>query len=265
MTWDSNLYRRNPYHSTGERDIAVHFPQQFVGPNGIPGSGIFYDSSPDWYSATIPRLATPTDITGCHIFRATSAAVSFPLQEKPAKSFQALLKHLPPAEQRLLSNVSFDTCNAEKTLLQYLQLECTLYIGANGQTQHPRGSFSWIICAPGKDQLILKAGPVDGWHKCQSSLRSTVTALASVTLYLDELVNFHSVIIRCTFQLYVNNSRALRNVSNIRDKIPTRKFVDHADALSILQAAPDVISHFLLNHVNGHQDNDTEFQWTSGQ
>jgi hypothetical protein len=259
MTWDSNLYRRDPYHSTGERDVAVHFPQQFVGPNGIPGSGIFYDSTPDWYSATVPRLATPTDITGCHIFRATSAAVSFPLQEKPAKSFKASLKHLPPAEQRLLSNVSFDTCDAEKTLLQYLQLECTLYIGANGQTQHHCGSFSWIICAPGKDQLILNTGPVDGWHKCQSSLRSAVTALASVTLYLDELVLFHSVTIRCTFQLYVNNSRALRHVSNIRDKTPTRKFVDHADALSILQAAPEVISHFLLNHVKGNHDNDTEF------
>jgi hypothetical protein len=155
--------------------------------------------------------------------------------------------------------VSFVTCDAEKTLLQYLQLECTLYIGANGQTQQHCGSFSWIIWAPGKDQLILNAGPVDGWYKCQSSLRSAVTALASVTLYLDELVHFHSVTIRCTFQLYVNNSRALRNVSNIRDKIPTRKFVDHADALSILRAAPDVIGHFLLNHVNGHQDDDKEF------
>jgi hypothetical protein len=36
----------------------------------------------------------------------------------------------------------------------------------------------------------MNAGPVDGWHKCQTSLRSKAAALASVTLYLDELAEF---------------------------------------------------------------------------
>lgn len=44
-----------------------------------------------------------------------------------------------------------------------------------------------------KEQLVRSAGPVNGWYsKCQSSLHSAATALASVTLYLDELAKFYS-------------------------------------------------------------------------
>lgn len=72
--------------------------------------------------------------------------------------------------------------------MQYLQLDCTIFIGTDGGKRQHRGSFSWIICSPGRELLILNAGPVDGWHKCQTSLQSEAAALASVTLYLDELV-----------------------------------------------------------------------------
>ena len=260
MMWDSNLYLRDPHNATGARDVTVHFPKHFVHHNGHPSSRVFYDSKPDWYSATIPRLAAPTDITGCHIFTASSSMVMFPLQDAPATTFQDWIQQLPLAEQRLLSNVSFATCDAEQTLLQYLQLECPIYIGTDGGKQHHKGSFSWIICSPSKEQLVLHAGPVDGWHKCQSLLRSAATALASVTLYLDELATFYSLTIRSTFHLYVDSSSAISHVSHIRDLIPKRKLANHADILSTLRAAPDVLRHFLLHKVQTHQDATTEFE-----
>ncbi|KAI2504095.1 hypothetical protein MHU86_10377 [Fragilaria crotonensis] len=106
-----------------------------------------------------------------------------------------------------------------------------------------------------KEHLVLNASPVDGRHKCQSSLRSAATALASATLYLDELATYY-----CTFKLFVDSSTsAISNVSAIRDLIPKQKFANNADILSTLCAAPDVLSHFLLYHVTSHQDATTDF------
>lgn len=178
MTWDSNLYRSDPLQRTGERDVAIHFPQQFTRPDGTTGSSTFYDCQPDWFSATIPRMAAPTDITGHQIFHASSSTVSFPLQAAPSKSFQEWIQQLPEAEQSLISTVSLAMCDAEHLLIQYLQIACTIQIGTAGENKHHRGAFSWIICAPGREHLVLNTGTVDGWQKCQNSLRSEMTAIA---------------------------------------------------------------------------------------
>jgi hypothetical protein len=259
MVWDSNLYRRDPYNRTGDRDIEVHFPQHFFLPHGHDGSGTFYDSKPDWYSATIPRLAVPTDITGCQIFKASSHTVSFPCQDKPATSFQGWCTQLPDAEKRLLSTVSFAICDGEELLIQYLQIACTMYIGTYGTTKDHHGAFSWIISSPGKEQLVQNAGPVDGWSKCQSTLRSTTAGLASVTLYLHELANFHSLSFQCKFQLSSSSIGAINQVSAIRDLIPTRKFANNADLLSTLRAAPEVLNTYRLCQVRSPQDASTKF------
>jgi hypothetical protein len=71
--------------------------------------------------------------------------------------------------------------------------------------------------------LVLNAGPVNGWHRCQTSLRSEAAALASVTLYRDELSAFLDLRIHCTFQLYVDSNSAIANVQNLRDLIPKRR------------------------------------------
>jgi hypothetical protein len=49
---------------------------------------------------------------------------------------------LPPAEQRLLCFITFVVCNAEKALVQYLQLDCTIYIRTDGGKRAHGGSFS---------------------------------------------------------------------------------------------------------------------------
>ena len=105
---------------------------------------------------------------------------------------------------------------------------------------------------------MLNAGPVDGWHKCQNSLRSEVAALASVTLYLDELSAFHSLDIQCRILLYVDSTSAISNVQKLQALIPKRRFADNADILSTLSAAHPVISRFTLAHVKSHQDDRTE-------
>ncbi|KAI2502698.1 hypothetical protein MHU86_11755 [Fragilaria crotonensis] len=242
---------------TGERDVAIHFPQQFTRPDGTTGSSTFYDCKPDWFSATIPRMAAPTDITGHQIFHASSSTVSFPLQAAPSKSFQEWIQQLPEAEQSLISTVSLAMCDAEHLLLQYLQIACTIQIGTVGENKHHRGAFSWIICAPGREHLVLNTGTVDGWQKCQNSLRSEITAIASVTLYLTELAKFHSLTIQSKLKLFVNSSSAIREVSNVRDMIPKRKMANNADLLSMLRDAPSVIRHFHLSKRHRHNDADT--------
>ncbi len=139
----------------------------------------------------------------------------------PAISFQEWIQQLPPAERRLLSSHYFAECDAEQALLQYLQLPCILLIGTDGGKRHHSGSFSWILCSPGREQLVLNAGPVDGWHRCQSSLRSEEAALASVILYVDEFAAYHQIDICCTFRLYVDSTSAISNVKLLRDLIPT--------------------------------------------
>ena len=138
------------------------------------------------------------------------------MPESHASNYQEWVQRLPLAEKCLISTVYFSISDAEQTLIQYLQLECTVFIGTDGGKKHHRGSFSWIICSQGRKQLVLNAGPVDRWMQCQRSLRtSEATALTSVTLYLDELAVFHSLNIRCTFVLYVDSMGAISHVSNL--------------------------------------------------
>ena len=120
-----------------------------------------------WYYS---RFAAPLDVTGNQIYTLTRhSTLEYDSLLPPADTFTAWLQQLPPAEHGLMALVYFLECDGETLLVQYLQLPCTLYIGTNGGKKHHKGSFSWIICSPpGRDQLVLNAGPVDGWSKCQS-------------------------------------------------------------------------------------------------
>lgn len=128
----------------------------------------------------------------------------------------------------------------------------------NGGKRHHNGSFSWIICSPGREKLVLNAGPVDGWHRCQSLLRSEAAAIASLILYVDELATYHQVEICCTFRLYVDSTGAISNVKTIRDLIPIRRLPNHANLLSTMSSAHHVHEHVRLNHVHSHQEQTTE-------
>jgi hypothetical protein len=122
MTWDDALYRRDPTNHSGERHVSVHLKHHLAHPNGTSTNVAFYNAKLDWYTATIPRLAAPTDLTGDQIFIATSSTVSFPSIPSSARMFSDWKKQLPPAEQRLLASVSFADCDAEQALVQYLQI-----------------------------------------------------------------------------------------------------------------------------------------------
>ena len=254
MMHGTTLYRRDPFHNSGERNVAVHFPRSLESP---PIS--FYENPPDWYTATVPALAIPADLNGDQILTVTTATLEFAPIPPAAKTFQAWISQLPPAEKRMLSSVYFAQCDAEYLLLQYLQLDCTLFIGTDGGKRHHNGSYSWILCSPGREQLCLNAGPVDGWFKCQSSLRSEAAALAAVTLYLDELANWATFTIECKFKLFVDSTSAISNVTLLREQIPKRRFADNADILSVMRAAHPVISRYTLEHVKSHQDEKTDF------
>ena len=150
-------------------------------------------------------------------------------------------------------------CDAEFLLIQYMQLPCTIYIGTDGGKQHHSGSYSWIICSPGREQLCLNAAPVDRWFKCQNSLRSEAVALAAVTLYLDELATWATLIIKCRLTIFVDSTSAISNVNVLREQIPKRQYADNTDILSVMRSAEHVITRYTLEHVKSHQDNKTDF------
>ena len=189
MVWDSNPYRHDSSihrHASEQRHIAVHFPQQHVESGVCLEGAIFYDFTPNWYTASIPALATPADITGCHIFTATRAPCQYKSIPEPARTFREWIQQLPPAEKRMIASHYFSVCDAEAALVQYLQVKCVLYIRTDGGKRHQSGSFSWILCSPYREQLVFNADPVDGWHWCQDLLRTEAAAIASVAVYLDE-------------------------------------------------------------------------------
>ena len=101
---------------------------------------------------------------------------------------------------------------------------------------------------------------MDGWHRCQSSLGSEAAAIASLTLYVDELATYHQVDIRYKFRLYVDSTSAISNVTTtLRDLIPKRRFPNHADILSTMSSAHNVIEYFVMTHAHRHQDDTKRF------
>ena len=177
----------------------------------------------------------------------------------PKRSRNGRHSYLHPKNECYPQAVSFAICDAEFLLLQYMQMECTLFIGTDGGKRHHSGSYAWIICSPGQEQLCLNAGPVDGWFKCQNSLRSEAAALAAVTLYLDELAEWAEFTIKSTFKIFVDSTSAISNVTLLKDQIPKRRYADNADILSVMKSAPHVLSRYTLEHVKSHQDDKTDF------
>jgi len=80
---------------------------------------------------------------------------------------------------------------------------------------------------------MFNSGPLDGWRRCQSSLRSReATALSSVCLYyLDELVTFHGIKIRCSSKAFIDSTSAIPNAVSIRDLIPKHQYPNNADCM----------------------------------
>ena len=66
------------------------------------------------YSATLPALAVPADLTGTHIFQATSATVQYDELLPPPDHFCQWIDELPPAEKRVLSSVFYVMCDASE-------------------------------------------------------------------------------------------------------------------------------------------------------
>ena len=69
MSWgalvhEGNLYRRDPFTNHGGRSVAVYFPRTLELTHAGSSAAIYYANPPDWYSVTVPTLATPTDPKG---------------------------------------------------------------------------------------------------------------------------------------------------------------------------------------------------------
>ena len=260
--WDDHLYVQNVTHdiTLGERCVSVHFVSHTTLSNGQTIRT--YDvSQPDWFAAQVPKQATPADILhGNNIVTISTALTDWPIIDEPSRTFQQCKDRLPPAEKRLLLFVTYLQVDAERQLMHYLASpQCTLYVGTDGGRKDGDGSFSWLICSPDRKKLVCNSGPVDGWYKCQSSYRSELTALSSAMLFLDEYANFQELDVQCNFQLLVDSTGAISALEHIRDRIPTRHYPDHADVVSTLSDAYQIVSRSVCQHVKSHQDDKKDY------
>ena len=106
-----------------------------------------FKSTPDWYSASIPCLAVPTDISGSRIFHGTSSQLAFFC--------------IASSGSLRLGTYPTTPCSGKPTPLIYLQwgercqtsfvaifatwMQC--FDGTDDRKKHHHGSFSWIICS----------------------------------------------------------------------------------------------------------------------
>jgi Reverse transcriptase (RNA-dependent DNA polymerase) len=255
-SWDNNLYIQNVTHeiSLGERCVAIHFPHQPSIPNehNIPMYDIL---RPDWYAAQIPKQATPVNIQGQNIVTIHGATSQWPIIQEPPTNFLQWREQLPSAEKRLLTFVTYLTADSETQIRKHLVTStATLYIGTDGGRKEGAGSFSWLICSTNREKLVCNSGSVDGWYKCQSSYRSELMALSSAMLFLDELSTFYELTVICNFHCLVDSTGAISTIEHTRDNIPTRHYPDHADIVSTLKDATQIISRSMCQHVKSHQD-----------
>ena len=179
-----------------------------------------FDATPDTHSAMVPRLTVPVDISGRLVYTADFISLEYPSVPPSPTTFEEWRGQLLHTEKRPLHVITYKFCDTEKELIKCLQLDCVIYNGTDGGKREHGGSFSWIICSLERATLVINSGPVDGWRRCQSSLRSEATALSSVCLYLDELATFHEIEIRCNFKTFIDSTSAISNAVSIRDLIP---------------------------------------------
>jgi hypothetical protein len=135
-----------------------------------------------------------------------------------------------------------------------------MLIGTDGGLGRHNESFSWRLCSPDGEALIINSGPVDDWIKCQSSLRSEAAALASATLFIDEFASFGAIDIKCKFRIYVGSASAISNVDLLKELISRRRFANNAEILSTIRSAHYVVRLYTLEHVKSHQDENTKFE-----
>jgi hypothetical protein len=256
--WNNALYVQNVTHSEslGERCVSIHFDQSKAGDT----ISIFDLTTPDWHAAQVPKQASPADVFGTNIVTTTTALHQWPSIPAPPLTFLQWRQQLPPAEHRLLFFLTYLKADAELHIQQHLpNPTSTLFLGTDGGRKESAGSFSWLICSPDREKLVCNAGPVDGWHKCQSSYRSELMALSSALLYLDEYSAFLNIPVQCTLHLFVDSTSAISVIDKIRDRIPTRSYPDHADIISTLQDAKHIIFKSTCQHVKSHQDDKKDF------
>ena len=127
MIYDTHINRPDPaVLDSGDRNVAVHFAKFLELSDGFRSTTAHYEERPDWYAATTPVLAIPADLTGQQLYTASHATNEYVLSPAAPQTSQQWLTKLPMAEKRMLSSITFDICDAEALLIQYIQVGITL-------------------------------------------------------------------------------------------------------------------------------------------
>ena len=216
-----------------------------------------FKNEPSSIVTAMPRLSIPAKIRA-HSCIMTNYSVLAPLKPLATipNSFNEWLDNLPEAEQRLLNFFSELAPHSQLTIEKSLRTDGEmLEAGSDGGKIETGGSFAWLLLTSRFQPMWRCAGPVDGWTRCQSSLRSELVAIASLCLALEEFCLFRQIMdIKCKICIYIDNLQAIKHLKELQIGKTVRKYEANADALSIIAACPTVLAQLKPSHVKAHQD-----------
>ena len=263
MLWKSQIHHNQLFVQHNQR-VLVH-EKTLQGPlrPSKPTSSIqsgMYKKEPFSMVTEMPKMSLPASVRIGSCILTNMAVLEAPMTPEPSVpgKFKAWLDKLPPAEHRLVHFWNKLSPTASNEIARHLvNPDGLLHVGSDGGKKRNGGAFAWLLMNRGHWPLWRCAGPVDGWHRCQSSLRSELMAIASFCLALTEFCLFKNIAIKCKITIVIDNLTAIKRLNQIRVGIDVRQYLANADALSIIAACPDVVECLLPAHVKSHQDKKT--------
>jgi hypothetical protein len=262
MEWTVQTHQGQMFVKCDEQ-IMVH---DSIDQEQAPGSHIVtsaFEAQPNSLVTNMPQMSVPASRYLSSSILSNFAVMETTPRNAAITSFRTQLQSLPPAEYRLVHFFAELTPTSHKAIARQLNRKLgRLEAGSDGGKRSRGGSFSWLILTRGGFRPLWRcAGPVYGWGRCQSSLRSELTAIASLCLVLEMFCHYmHIEEIKCTIGICIDNQRTIQFIEDIRIGYDSRKYEANADILSILHACPMVVERLRPRHVKSHQDAKTKKQ-----
>ena len=174
------------------------------------------------------------------------------------QDFSDYVKSMPAWIYSLIRN--YTVYPSSHSLLYHIINKSQLLISTDGSRTHNKSGGSWIIALPDGSKLISGHNPEFGRHVDINSYHSEIYASLSSLTFLECFCDYFSLQLlndihaTCDNKSYVTKMNEF--ITNPYTKLFIHKIKESEAYLAILSCLPP---HFVITHVNGHQDQKKSF------